>query len=64
LKENLKEVTKIIVTPRIFTIMNADKILVLENGKIVEIGNHTQLLKNCIIYREIYESQIGEKINV
>lgn len=64
LKENLKEVTKIIVTPRIFTIMNADKILVLENGKIVGIGNHTQLLKNCIIYREIYESQIGEKINV
>jgi len=64
LKERLKKTTKIIVTPRIFTIMNADKILVLEKGEIVGSGNHTQLLKSCSIYREIYESQIGEKINV
>ena len=64
LKERLKETTKIIVTPRIFTIMNADKILVLERGEIVGIGNHIQLLKSCSIYREIYDSQIGEKINV
>ncbi|MCM8762708.1 MAG: ABC transporter ATP-binding protein/permease, partial [Candidatus Omnitrophica bacterium] len=56
--------TKVIVTPRIFTVIEADKIIVLEKGKIVGIGDHKQLLENCDVYREIYESQTGERINV
>lgn len=64
LKEKLKDCTKIIVTPRIFTVMEADKIIVLEKGKIAGMGTHRQLLEKCGLYREIYESQAGEIINV
>ncbi|MCX7917891.1 MAG: ABC transporter ATP-binding protein/permease, partial [bacterium] len=64
LKEKLKNITKIIVTPRIFTIINADKILVLDKGEILGIGTHKELLENCKIYKEIYETQLGENVNV
>lgn len=64
LRKKLKDITKVVVTSRIFTIINADKILVLENGEIAGIGTHFQLLENCEVYREIYEIQKGEKIDV
>ncbi|HOK56936.1 MAG TPA: ABC transporter ATP-binding protein [bacterium] len=63
LKEKLNNSTKIIVTPRIFTIAEADRILVIDKGEIVGEGRHTELLEKCEFYREIYETQIGEKIN-
>jgi len=48
-------------TQRIGTIMNADKILVLDNGKCVGMGTHKELLKNCAVYKEIALSQLGEE---
>ncbi|MGI6595569.1 MAG: ABC transporter ATP-binding protein [Candidatus Ratteibacteria bacterium] len=63
LKKTLKESTKIIVTPRIFTVMEADKILVLDRGTIAGKGTHEELIQRCGVYREIYESQTGEKID-
>ena len=54
----LKDMTKVIVSQRVSTIQNADFILVLEGGKVVGQGKHKELLDNCPIYKEIYESQV------
>ena len=61
LKEYVKDATNIIVAQRIGTIMNADKIIVLDKGKCVGIGKHKELLNNCPIYREIALSQLSEE---
>ena len=53
LNKKCSNATKIIVASRIGTIKDADKILVLDNGKCVGIGKHDELLKNCLVYREI-----------
>lgn len=58
LKENLSDTTVVMVAQRIGTIKNADKILVLENGELVGIGKHEELLKSCITYQEIAISQM------
>ncbi len=55
--------TVFIVAQRISTVLNADKIVVLDHGKIAAEGNHAGLLKGSQIYREIYESQLGGGIN-
>ena len=55
---NLKDMTKIIVSQRVATIQNADYILVMESGKIVERGKHKELIENSTIYKEIYQTQI------
>lgn len=60
LKENLSA-TVIIVAQRVGTIMNADRIIVLENGKIVGMGKHAQLMEDCAVYREIALSQLSSK---
>lgn len=60
LAEKIKDATVIIVAQRISTILHADKILVLDEGKIVGIGTHEQLLDNCEAYREIASSQLSE----
>ena len=52
--------TKIIIAQRIASIKGADKIAVLDNGKICAIGTHEQLLKNSEIYYDIYQSQMKE----
>jgi ATP-binding cassette subfamily B protein len=52
--------TILIVAQRISTIMQADNIIVIDNGKIVGQGRHAELLKNCKIYQEIAESQLSE----
>ena len=54
----IKEITKVIVSQRISTIQNADFILVLEGGQVVGQGKHDDLLNNCPIYKEIYETQV------
>ena len=60
LEEKLSDVTRMIVAQRIGTIRNADKIVVLDEGKIVGIGKHNELMENCGIYREIAMSQLSE----
>lgn len=57
LREKLPETTKIIIAQRINSVMDADKIIVLDKGQISGIGTHDELLKTNEIYREVYESQ-------
>ena len=59
LKENVKDSTVIIVAQRISTIMNAEQIIVLDEGKIAGMGTHKELLKNCEEYLEIAKSQLS-----
>ncbi len=59
LDEILKESTSFVVAQRISTVLNADKIVVIDNGKIVAEGKHTELMLTSPIYREIYDSQLG-----
>lgn len=59
LKENFKDATKIIVAQRINTVMDAEQIIVLEDGKIVGKGTHQELMENCAVYRDIAASQLG-----
>ena len=61
LKEYTKDSTILIVAQRISSIMNADKIIVLEQGEVVGMGTHNELLKNCEVYKEIASSQLGEE---
>ena len=61
LKKHMKNATSLIVAQRIGTIMNADKIVVLDKGKCVGIGTHRELLKKCAIYKEIALSQLSEE---
>jgi len=61
LKEHVEDVTVFIVAQRIGTIMNADKIVVLQEGRIVGYGKHKELLKTCDVYREIALSQMDEE---
>ena len=61
LKKHTKDATCLIVAQRIGTIMNADKILVLDKGKCVGMGTHKELLKTCEVYKEIALSQLGEE---
>ncbi len=61
IKENLKDTTIIIVAQRIGTIKNADKIIVLDEGKIVGMGTHEELLKSCEVYKEIALSQLSKE---
>lgn len=61
LKKYTKNATSIIVAQRIGTIMNADKIIVLDKGECVGIGTHKDLLKNCDVYKEIALSQLSKE---
>jgi len=61
LKKYTKDVTTIIVAQRIGTIMNADEILVLDEGKVVGLGKHQDLLKNCEVYKQIALSQLSKE---
>lgn len=63
LNKYLQGKTQIIVTQRAATAMRCDKVYVMDNGKIVGVGTHAQLLKNCQTYREIYQSQMGGGAN-
>lgn len=56
--EYIPDTTKIIIAQRVSSVQNADKIVVLNDGKIDAVGTHEELLKNCNIYREVYRSQV------
>ena len=60
LGENVKDSTIIIVAQRIVTIMNADEIIVLDEGRVAGKGTHLELLKNCEVYDQIVRSQLSE----
>ena len=55
------DTTKIIIAQRISSIMHAEKIIVMENGSVIGMGTHDELMKTCPMYREIGESQIGDR---
>ena len=61
LNANCKNSTKVIIAQRVATVMNADKILVLDEGKVVGLGTHKELYKNCKVYKEIALSQLSEE---
>ncbi len=61
LKKYTKDATSLIVAQRIGTIINADKIIVLDRGKCVGIGTHKELIKNCEVYKEIAYSQLSKE---
>ena len=61
IKENI-DATVIIVAQRVGTIMDADRIVVLDEGRIVGMGRHSELMENCEVYQEIYNSQITEEV--
>jgi ATP-binding cassette, subfamily B, multidrug efflux pump len=61
LNENLGDTTVLIIGQRINTVMHADKIIVLEKGRVVGMGTHQQLLKDCDVYKEIALSQLSEE---
>ena len=61
LKKHMKDATTMIVAQRIGTIMNADKIVVLDKGECVGVGTHKELLKSCEVYKEIALSQLSEE---
>jgi len=61
LKQEMKDATCLIVAQRIGTIMDADKIIVIDEGKIVGMGKHKELLNNCEVYKEIALSQLSKE---
>ena len=60
MKKDVRDAAVLIIAQRISSIMDADKIVVLDDGKAVGIGTHLQLMDTCSVYREIYESQTKE----
>ena len=61
LADKVKGVTEIVVAQRISSILHADQIIVLEDGKIAGTGTHSELMKNCSVYEQIAKSQLSEK---
>jgi len=61
LKEMMKNTTRIVIAQRISTVLDANKILVLDDGKIVGQGTHDELLRTNPVYQDIYRSQLGEE---
>ncbi|EQD40712.1 ABC transporter, permease/ATP-binding protein, partial [mine drainage metagenome] len=60
LKRELSDVTVVIVAQRVSTIMHADQIIVLDEGRVAGIGNHEELLATCQEYQQIVESQLNQ----
>ena len=56
-KENLSGVTKLIIAQRIASVMDADRIIVIDEGRITAIGSHNELMESSDIYRTIYKTQ-------
>ncbi len=63
LKKYAKGLTCLLIAQRITSIMDADKIVVLDRGELVGVGTHQELLKDCRVYQEIYQSQVGREVH-
>lgn len=61
MKDEVKGATVFMVAQRVSTVMDADKIIVLDEGRVAGMGTHRELLKSCDIYREIVASQLSEE---
>ena len=61
LRKNTAESTVILIAQRISTVLNADRILVLDEGRLAGIGTHKELMESCDIYRQIALSQLSEE---
>ena len=61
-KTDLKDTTKLIIAQRISSVIEADKIIVIDEGKIVGMGTHDELMKSCEEYKEIYYSQMDKEV--
>lgn len=61
LSAETKEATVVIVAQRISTIIDADRIIVIEKGKVVGMGTHSELVENCSVYKEIVDSQMSKE---
>ena len=57
-RDEIPNVTKIIIAQRVASVMDADQILVLDEGRLVDVGTHDELMVRSSIYREVYESQM------
>lgn len=60
-REQIPHITKIIIAQRIASVMDADKIIVMDGGKISDVGTHEELMARSVIYKEVYDSQIKEE---
>jgi ATP-binding cassette, subfamily B, multidrug efflux pump len=64
MKSWLKDTTSFVVAQRISTVLHADKIIVVDEGKIVAQGTHSELMKSSAVYQEIYDSQLGDGVKL
>ncbi|MCS7463922.1 ABC transporter ATP-binding protein/permease [Paenibacillus doosanensis] len=62
LKTYTKDLTCLIIAQRISSVMDSDKIIVLDQGEIVGMGRHEELMRTCLVYQEIYQSQMGKEV--
>ena len=62
LKDYLKDLTCLVIAQRITSVMEADKIIVIDNGEIVGMGTHERLMESCEVYQEIFRSQVGKEV--
>lgn len=63
LKRYLENTTTILIAQRITSVMDADKILVMDKGRIADQGKHIELMERCEVYKDIYYSQLGKEVN-
>lgn len=64
MKSWLQDSTSFVVAQRISTVLHADKILVVDEGKIVAQGTHSELMRTSAVYQEIYDSQLGDGVKL